>query len=357
MTENFASWIGPPARVDMANLPFNFPRFEYSADFVAKFNSNPIDTIKELWSDKKNKNPNLKNVKNLSSYLYMCERLSPMALTKFFLSETKDKYSYFFFFFTTPALDYMPIHEAIYILISRIALPMEKEDVIFIIEAFADAYLTYNSYGTIKKSEIMTLTLSAIIFSMSLRKNNSLTEEEFSKLTEKIHFPKDYITNFFNNNKAKPTPIFFTFLHFPNEPNTKKEGMLSEVGIILKKKEKEKMKKKKKKMKYCSILHSELQIFNDSNRKELYAGIPLKEISAQLIPSQGKEDSQIIVKSHDDKPFGYSIKNSQKKTSKSKQYIYVATSDAEAKEWVDLFNFISFYNSLCSIISDYCLLF
>lgn len=337
---NQLSWIGKAPTLQEADIPYDWTGDKYPLNFARDFNLNPKDTISLL----KQKNASLENSSRIGPFLFFCNNLSPVAITNYIISNQRDMQSIFYFFFCSPVLDYMNIHDAARMLISRIALPNDMRIIQIILESFSNAYYSSNQYISESMSEISKLVLAAIIFSMSIRSknNNLLSQDQFLALIDSVKSSKSFKINFYNTLKINPIPIFFTFATFEKEPNDQKNGQLKQaVGIF-----------KKKLNLYYKIINEELQSFRDQELTDFHGGIELSGTMIQFSPSNSKEQAFFTIKRFDNQPFGYKIKKSQKKQRKKNIYMFTGVSDEDTKQWSDLLQFSIFYSDLISFAKN-----
>ena len=242
-----SSWIGKAPTLQESDIPYDWVSDKYPPNFARDFNLNPKETISLL--KQTSKYNSLENSSDMGSFLFFCHNLSPVAITNYIIQNQREIQSMYYFFFNSPILDYLSIHDAARMLISRIALPNDIKIIQMILEAFANAYYSSNQYISESLSDISKLILAAIIFSMSIR---------FLTLVESVKTSKKFVINFYNTLKANPIPIFFTFANFDKEPNDQKNGQLKGVGGIF----------KKKSNMYFKICNNELQSYRDQELTE-----------------------------------------------------------------------------------------
>lgn len=332
----FTTWIGKSATIHETDIPPSWSGIKYPPNFAKDFNLNPKETISLLKQTEKYFS--LENSSEIGPFLFFCNNLSPVAITNFYMLNQRDIQSLYYFFFSSPILDYTCIQDAARMLISRIALPNDIKIIQIIIEAFSNAYLCSNQYASESVSDISKLILAAIIFSLSVRnKNNtSLPQDQFLALVDSVRASKKFIVSFYNSLKNSPIPIFFTFANFEKEPNDQKCGQLKQVGGIF----------KKKSNMYFKINNNELQSFRDQEMTDFHGGIELQGTYVQFVTSNSKESALFTIRRFDNQPFGYKIKKMQRKQRKKNVYMLSGSSDEDTKQWCDLLQFTIFYLDL-----------
>lgn len=330
------SWIGKPPVLQEADIPCDWVGDKYPLNFAKDFNLNPKDTISLL--KQSGKYESLENSSRIGPFLFFCHNLSPVAITYYFISNQREMQSMYYFFFNSPILDYMNIHDAARMLISRVALPNDIKIIQIILKSFANAYYSANQYISESIDDISKLALAAIIFSLSTRSKNNclLSQDQFLALIDSVKSSKSFKINLYNTLKNNPIPIFFTFASFDKEPNDQKNGQLKHVGGIF----------KKKSNLYYKINNNELQSYRDQELTDFHGGIELTGTFIQFIPSNSKEQALFTIKRFDNQPFGYKIKKSQRKQRKKNIYMFTGVSEEDTKQWSDLLQFCMFYSDL-----------
>ncbi|OHT13582.1 hypothetical protein TRFO_03346 [Tritrichomonas foetus] len=334
------SWLGKAPQLRDIDAPSDRINLDYPPSFAKDFNLNPIHAVQNLMTSQKYQP--LENPYVLSPFLFYCPNLTPIAITQFFFANRTEAHSYFYFFFSAPILDFLSLADAARILLSRIAFPENPDLFQLIINSFVDAYCNSNQYISESRDDIFKLVIAAIILSMSRRQNEIISQASFLNMITKVKSSKEFKINYYETLKSHPIPLFFTFWHYNKDPETQKSGLLRKAGGIFKKKSK----------KFFIIKQNELQWYKDPSMKEISGGFDINFTSTVFVPSNGKDPAHIVIKRHDNEPFGYSINKSQKKLRKNSSYNYSSNKEEETKQWVGVLNFIAFNLLLHSIISS-----
>lgn len=313
------------------DLPLDRQNFEYPQTFSTDFNKCSINAIELYKKNQRNKEV-LQDLYFLGPFLFYANWIHPKALTEFFFSSyNRDPKSLIYFFFSSMSLEFVTLVDAMRLLIPRIALPNNMEQLKIIVDSFAEAYYESNQYYSETKKEIADLVIESIMVSL---------KEEF-KLFENEYTSKNMKQSIISELKAKKIPMFFTFVDSDPSMGIKKTGFLSKVGGSV---------FKRKKRNFFQLESNALHYYKTKENREMFGEIPLDNVEVQYVHAQGKETSHFIIKSINEKPFGTKMSKGKKKESRKNQYTLFADNESEVHEWVYTLKLISFYHTLENFI-------
>jgi hypothetical protein len=255
--------------------------------------------------------------------------IRPAAITQYFFMKPTEAQTLFYHFFSSANIDYMPLPEAFRLLLSRVAYPEDSKSLFVIFCAFADAYCEANQYIAETPEEICKLAIAAVVLSMTKRTNDCLSQARFMQLVEQVRCPNEYKVYLYDNLRAKPIVLYFTSIHFPNEPENVKKGTMTRTHGFL----------NKKKL-YCVLSDQTLKIYKDQNCTDQSEEVTLHNVNIKFVGAKEKELAKIVITSKDKTPFGSSFQKGQRRPGKKSQYEFSGPKDeAELKQWADLLNF------------------
>ncbi|KAH0788333.1 PH domain containing protein [Histomonas meleagridis] len=336
---DFNTWLGPSTPLDAADIPVDKPLYQYPPNFANEFNRNSLATIKNAQSI--GFSQYLKNSYDIAPYLFYCQGIHPRAITQFFFSNPSISSALFYYYFSSISLEYLPLADAIRILLSRIAFPADMAKVLVVLDSFADAYYSANSFLCENKNDIVKIALAAIVFTINKKKTKAMSSNTFLSILQNVKSSKEYKLQVYESLKERPIPLFLTFTQLINEPNLDLKGDLVKVGSgsVL----------KRKKKRLFLLNGYSMQSFKDKEMTELTLNIPLVNVLTQYVPAKGKEPSHFIISSLDNNAFGESFSKNKKKVSKNNSYTFYANDDDEIRNWVYALKLVSFYNSIESL--------
>ena len=336
------SWHGDQPRLDEIEIPMQWAGYRFPDGFWHEFNRNSISAMQSKAVQEKL--PSTDNACYVSPFLFFCPNIHPRAVSQYFLSKPTEMRSLFFYYFSAPNLDFMPLDDACRLLFSRIAFPEDMNNLLNIFIAFADAYLVANDYITFNAMDIVRLAIAAVVISMSKRKSENLSVEEFKKLVETVNAPEEFKLSFYESIKEKPIILFFTAMTLESEPDLEKTGCFMVEGGAL---------KRKKKL-FCKIKDEGLVFFRDDRLNDEYIVLPLHNVAAKMIV-QGK-DQVLSIYSNDSMPFGYKYKDdkkSKKKMLKTNQHEFFPVSEMDGRTWQTNINLAAFSLTLRKLATEH----
>jgi hypothetical protein len=332
------SWMGSLPAMSTIDFPLDRATFGYPSNFAKEFNADSEKAINRAVSEKKIPSNDATYV---CPYLMYCEGIHPRALSLYFFQKKADARSLFFYYFSSANLDYISLPDAMRLLLSRVAYPDGRDDLYTIFIAFADAYYEANQYIRETRDEIAKLAVASVVLSLSRRKNNThdgLSGTEFTRLVSMVSSSDEYKLFLYDSLRAKPIPLFFISMQFPNtDPEMKKKGQIFKAGGMF-----------KRKKKLYAVLSEDgiLRIYRDQNGTDMSEEIQLQEAVVKFVPAKDKEPAKMAIISKEGKPFGASVAKSVRKTSKKTQYDFSCANELEIKSWIDNMNFVAFFLTL-----------
>lgn len=334
MTDLFTSWNGKTPEISEDYIPFDLPEFKYPQNFAEKFNADPNSAFNSALKD----NTLLSSASYAAQYLFHCKGIYATSITKFIFDSnfSENIHSFLFFFFSSITLDFMKFTEAAYYCLSHIALSenIQNNDMIF--SAFADAYLTANSW--VKFDTVAAARMVKACMFLSGQNNGSetsLTLEQFQKLFNGVQISEEITSQIYESICRTPIPLFFTFVHFQNAPDYGKSGMLKKKGGIF----------KSMKNRFFTIEGYILKYYHDNTKKEQIGEIDIGGTTSSYVEKQKKDEAHLLIKNKDGGPIGYKIskKEGTRKKSNHIDYCAYANSSEEINSWASILNLVSFW--------------
>jgi hypothetical protein len=191
------------------------------------------------------------------------------------------------------------------------------------------------------RDEIVKLSIASVVLSMTKRKASPdcLSQTKFMQLVEPVRCTEDYKLYLLTSIREKPICLYFTTVHFANDPESFRKGTLTKTrGLFTKKKL------------FCVLQDQVLKIYKDQGRTDLSEEVPLQNVNVKFLPAKDKDPSRIVISSKDDKPFGSSFQKNQKKPAKKSVYEFSGAKDEELKIWVNNLIFAAIYHNLIQLM-------
>ena len=332
------SWHGAQPPLKEVDIPTQWVAYKYPDGFAHQFNMNSVAAMQR--KEVCDRLPSVENACYVSPFLFFCPGIHPRAVTQYFLQKPTELRSLFFYYFSAANLDFMALDDACRLLFSRIAFPEDMNNLLNIFMAFADAYLSANDYFTFSVMEVVRLAVGAVLVSMSKRKSESLSYDEFLKVAGNVKASPDYTRAFYDSMMEKPIVLFFTMMTFTVDPDIQKTGSLMVAGGVV---------KRKKKL-FSRVTEEGVLFYKDEKLKEESMVIPLINAAAK-VATQGK-DQFLVIYSNDGMPFGYKMKKSKKKELKTAQHEFLAVNDSELRSWLSNINFMAFLLTMRKLATE-----
>ena len=334
------SWNGTTPTISSEYLPISVPKFNFSSSFVNNFNKNPLDTFKKEIEN----NQKIKEAEYAAQYLFYCYGLQKSALMNFIFSNNiyfKPE-NFLFLYFSCICMEYISLTDSLYLCLSRIAFPNDKEQLNIIFNSFARCYQMSNPYLKLSLEDIILISKVAIIVSgYHISNNNNYPNDKFMQLLKRVEISDQQKNYFYEKITKKPIPLFFTFGEYTEAPNYKKKGMLKKIGGFF----------KSKKDRMFAIDDFVLKYYHDKSMKEEIGEIDIGGTISSYEPPTKKTPDYLIIKNKDNTPIGFKIsKEGQRKKSNHMDYIAYGDSSNDLKEWAKTLNILSFWKIMFEII-------
>jgi hypothetical protein len=330
-----ASWFGRPPPLRSVDTPLSVPKSQYSATFATDFNGTGPKAIERAVTEKKIPSAEPHHV---SPYLFYCEGIRPAAISQYFFLKPSEAQTLFYYYFSAANIDYLALPDALRLLLSRVAYPEDRQSLFAIFCAFSDVYCESNQFISETRDEIRKLAIASVVVSMSKRKANAdcLPQPRFMALVEQVRCPDEYKVFLYESLREKPIVLFFTALHFQNDPETVKKGVLTSTGGLF----------KKKKL-FCVLSDPSLKVYKDQQCSDQSEEIPLYNVTVRFLPAKDKEPAKVVIASKDGLPLGSSFQKGVRRPAKKALYEFSGSKDdTELRMWVDNLNFCAFYINL-----------
>jgi hypothetical protein len=327
------SWLGKPPPLRPADIPLVRPKGTPSRNFANDFNATGPKAIDRAIAEKllPSAEPYY-----IGPFLLYSDGIRPAAITQYAFFRANEAKTLFYYFFAAANIDFMPLPEALNLLLSRIAFPEDQPSLFIIFCAFTDAYYNANQYIAETREEICKIAISAVVLSMTKRKRECLPQTRFMQLVEQVRCSDDYKVYLYESLKEMPIVLFFTTIHFTNEPDTVKRGSMTQNRGLF----------NKKKL-FCVLSDQMLKIYKDQNCTDQSEEVPLYNVTVKFVGAKEKEPAKMVIASKDGLPFGSSFLKGLRRPGKKSQYEFSGPKDdIELKQWVDLLNFWALYVNL-----------
>lgn len=313
------------------DLPLDRKMYEYSPTFSADFNKNSINAINNSKQTLRSKEV-LQDVFSLGPYLFFADSIHPKALTEFFFSKYNQNQhaALLYFFFSSVSLEFVSIVDAMRMLLPRVALPDNAEQLRTIIGAFAAAYYDANEYFAESKEEVANITVEAVLLALYNEYSIFSGEDALRSIRPSIG----------GELSVKRMPLCFAFADEGRGRELKVSGSLARLGQGL---------LKRKKKNYYHLQSNSLQFYKSRDSREVLGVIPLDGVEVEQVPAQGREQAHFVIRSVNEKPFGYRVNMGKRKYSKKTQYTMFADSENEISEWVRTLKLTAFYHTVESL--------
>lgn len=328
------SWLGPVPAIPEDFRPLDAPTLTPLPGIVDRFSEDPISATQLMMA----RDSNYENPIFFGSFLCYCPGLLPSHVTCAAFANPRTSKSVLYYFFSAINLDFATIHEAAYLLLSRIAFSNSPEQVRAIFHAIADAYCTANPFIGLSETEVSMLFAACVLFSVRKRGDDVLSPDEFFILLEPVRMNSQAKKELYSELLAQPIPLFFTFASSESEPQHVKSGVMKKVG--------EKIRSKKKR--FYEVDGFVVKYYDGPSKKSLHGEIGLEGVFVELVPEVKGCDAHLKLARYDGQKMGQ--KKGKKETTHTEYELY-GESSRELEEWCETLNFVAFWSVLVSFLN------
>jgi hypothetical protein len=307
------------------------PAFKYPRDFAIDFNSHGLEAIKRAIAEKAIPSADSHHV---APFLLFAEGIRQAAITQYFFLESRKAYLCFYVYFSAAHIDFLPLPDALRLLLCRVAFPEKQHYLFTIFSAFADVFCESNQYLDESRDDIRKLAIASVLLSMSIGRSECLPLDQFLNRVEHVHSANEYKVELYESIRQDPIVLYFRRFHFDTYPDPIKRGiMLKNHGFP-----------KKKQFLVLSVYESCLKVFTDQDCTEQSKEIVLYNTITKFVRAKEKEPAKIVIASRDGLKFGQKVKNGLKRPANKPNYVFSKRKDkAELKKWVEYLNFAAQY--------------
>lgn len=287
-----------------------------------------------------NENALMNNEQNRASFLFYCENLDPTLITNYFFKFEPNPVSILFNFFSSIILDFLDLHTAASLLLTRCAIPADAQTLFVILDTMANVYLLANPYlSELKRKDVARVILAMMIASAM---NPTISEGDFLEiLRENSSYSNASLKSLYSSVIKDPFKIIYVFAKSTEPYNTNKEGFFSKTGGLF----------RTKKSRFFCLEGGFLRYYKSQlkTEKEQLGEIDLSNTRSSIIPASGKTAEYISIKNRSNGPVGSKIVNGQRKQSHHSEYKLFGEKN-ENQEWLDTLNLVSFWNEIFRLI-------
>ena len=310
---------------------FDFPILD--ENFVMNFNQNPIITIQQLLKD----NRHYSNPFYLGRFLCIKSGLNPLSVYTVLNANSTTFRTSLFHFFSAFNIEFSNIIKVTSMLLPKISLPVEKKNLLPIIESLTDSFLNQNMLINICKEDIFLIMISIIIFGLKRKLFMKIEFDEFLFFFKNSKLSNESLKYLFKQIEKNDIALSIFNVKFESKPNTNKKGILKRSRRFFS------MKKRSFKINGDYLL-----IYDDLEFKELYDKIYLFETFHQ-VTNNPKFGFSLEISKIDGTELEFFNKN--KKIEKQNELIYSLFDDNknELDHWAECLNLSTFCSSICQL--------